>query len=279
MWNLSRIPSDRGIAFLSLGSLAAIALAPGLATAQFHSKTQDGRTVSVAPSPMAAAGVQPGQSAPKTVYQTSDNVGLVDTGEMGSRLGYADLRNPEIWGRAIYHDDGTYTESKQDASTNALTQDTKSPSGVLVQRRLISLDAKGRPSEVLIYDGRGQYRYRGQIIYDLQGRFQEEQIYDTKSVLLRRRVQEYEPNGTPRPVQVIDDLSKIPADLKLVITRGDGISRDGEIAQQEARRFREQASERRAEAQRGAEPAANGVNGAAAREKPGFFQRLNPFRK
>lgn len=271
MRNSPRSHRDPGNLLLVAGSVVLLALAPGAALGQFHSKTQDGRTVSVAPSPMAAASTQQGQNAPKTVYQTSDKVGLVDTGEMGSRLGYTDLRNPEIWGRAIYHDDGSFTESKQDTSTNALTQDTKSQSGLLVQRRLISLDAKGRPSEVLIYDGRGQYRYRGQIIYDLQGRFQEEQIYDTKSVLLRRRVQEYEPNGTPKPVQVIDDLSKIPPDLKLVITRGDGISRDGEIAQREARRFQDQASERRASSQQGA--------AAADEEKPGFFQRLNPFRK
>lgn len=273
MWNQRQLPSGGRRALIALPSVALLGglLLTGTvdtASAQFHSKTQDGRTVSAAPSPVAAAGNAPS----RTIYQTGASSGLIDTGEMGSTLGYTDIRNPEIWGRAIFHDDGTYTESKQDASTNALTQETKSPSGVLIQRRLISLDAKGRPSEVLIYDGRGQYRYRGQIIYDLQGRFQEEQIFDTNSVLLRRRIQEYELSGAPKPLQVIDDASKIPADLKLVITQSDGAARDGEIAQREAERFRQQARENRGN------PAAAPAS-AAEEEKPGLWRRLNPFKK
>lgn len=270
MRNPSRLFLASPAVFAALGGLLLAGL-PGVVKAQFHSGTQDGRTVSVAPSPLAATPGATNQNSP-TIYQSSENVGLVDTAEMGSRLGYSDMRNPEIWGRAIYHDDGTYTESKQDASTNALTQETKSPNGVLIQRRLVSLDAKGRPSEVLIYDGRGQYRYRGQIVYDLQGRFREEQIFDTQSVLLRRRIQDYALSGEPKPLQVVDDASKIPPDLKLVITRSDGISRDGAVAQREAQRFRDQAAERRGEP--GAVPQAD-----PEEKKPGFFQRLNPFRK
>jgi len=206
---------------------------------------------------------QSGSKAAVYLNETQ-STGYLDTGAVeGARLGYADIRNPDIWGRAIYHGDGSYTESKQDAETNSLTQETKSAGGVLLQKRLISLDAKGRPSEILIYDGRGQYRYRGQILYNSLGLPYEEQIYDTNSRLLRRRIQEYDPLGKRLRLKVVDDLSKIPADLRLVITRVDGAGHDKKAAARNYEQFVEAAEERSTD-----------PRGKTKEKKPGFFRRM-----
>ncbi len=247
-------------------ALSLVALATPVA-AQFHAKTENGQTVATQPNPTAAP-ANPGDSP--TIYRgAAQNAAFSDMGAVeGAKLGYSDFRNAVVWGRAIFHPDDTYTESKQDSETNSLTQETRSPNGVLLQRRLISLDAKGRPSEVLIYDGRGEYKYRGQILYDLQGNFQEEQIYDTNSQLLRRRIQEYDAQGVPERLKVVDDLSKIPPDLKLVITRDDGVARDAETAQRNLEEFQRNAKARRAE-ERGAETPV-----AAGEKKPGLLKRF-----
>lgn len=136
-------------------------------------------------------------------------------------LGRMDAKQVDIWSRAIHHEDGSYTESSRDESKKTLQQDTKSKNGTILQSRLISLDQYSRPSEVMIYDGRGQFKYRGTLLYDTLGRFREEQIYDVKGTLLRRKIQEYTANGQKIPVHCVDLVDNVPEDLKLVITRDD----------------------------------------------------------
>lgn len=242
------------------------------AQAQFHAKTENGQTVVTRPNPTVAAASNPngGQNvhgAPVAYRGDAQNAAFIDTGAVeGAKLGYSDFRNAVVWGRAIFHPDDSYTESKQDAGTNSLTQETKSAGGVLLQRRLISLDAKGRPSEVLIYDGRGEYKYRGQILYDNLGRFQEEQIYDTNGQLLRNRIQKYDVSGKAERLLVVDDQNKIPGDLKLVITREDGV--DEETAQRNMKEFQRQAEERRKDDK------TSESNGADGAKKPGLIKRF-----
>lgn len=125
----------------------------------------------------------------------------------------------DIWGRAIHHSNGTYTESRQDVQTNTLEQITKSKNGTRLQRRMIILNAQGSPSEVMIYDGRDQFKYRGIQVYDALGRFAEEQIYDTAGTLIRRKVQEYNAQGQLLPLRSWDYVANVPEDLKLVITQ------------------------------------------------------------
>ncbi|MDF1741474.1 MAG: hypothetical protein P1U86_20095 [Verrucomicrobiales bacterium] len=124
----------------------------------------------------------------------------------------------DVWGRGIHHTDGSFTESKQDTKTKTLEQITKK-NNVTLQRRMIMLDQFGRPTEVMIYDGRGTFKYRGVQVYDSFGRFAEEQIYDPSGKLIRRKVQGYTPQGAKMPVRSWDYVDNIPSDLRLVITR------------------------------------------------------------
>ncbi len=124
----------------------------------------------------------------------------------------------DVWGRGIHHADGSFTESKQDTKTKTLEQITKK-NDVTLQRRMIMLDQFGRPTEVMIYDGRGKFKYRGVQVYDSFGRFAEEQIYDPSGKLIRRKVQGYTPQGAKMPVRSWDYVDNVPPDLKLVITR------------------------------------------------------------
>ena len=203
--------------------------------AQFHSKTSTGNT-GVNQAGMNAASAQAGQARAGAATSTGTALsgGGLGGGDMilpdGTKqalsqykvkLGQMQGKPVDIWGRAIHHSDGSFTESKQDTVTNTLEQITKSKNGVLLQRRMVMLDEFGRPGEVLIYDGREQFKYRGVQIYDTLGRFAEEQLYDAKGTLIRRKVQEYNPRGEKLPLRSWDYVANVPEDLKLVITRED----------------------------------------------------------
>lgn len=208
-----------------LTALAAFASLGLVADAQFHS--QKGGQTAVNPQAVEAArqqtssmmstqggAAQVGTNANSTIY-----VSEAHKQNYGARLGEQDSKMIHVWGRAIHHTDGSYTESKQDETTNTLEQITKSENGVKLQRRMVMLDDMGRPTEVMIYDGREQFKYRGVQIYDRLGRFQEEQLFDSKGTLIRRKVQEYDPQGRKLPVRSWDYVANVPEDLKLVITR------------------------------------------------------------
>jgi len=137
-------------------------------------------------------------------------------------------KDADVWGRSIWHSDGTYTDSKQDNLTNTLEQETMSKNGVRLQKRLIMLDQSGRPAEVMMYNGADQFKYRGRLLYDTLGRFIEEQIYDSNDTLIRRKIQEYTVDGFKMPLRSWDYVANIPDDLKLVITKNDAAEASGE---------------------------------------------------
>lgn len=222
----------------------AFALAPE-AVAQFHSKTPSGQAgvnrAAVNSAQRQAAGSNPSAAvAGRTSSGATVSGGGIGGGDMilpeGARqafgehkvkLGVMQGKPIDIWGRAIHHGDESFTESRQDNTTNTLEQVTKSKNGVELQRRMISLDERGRPSEVMIYDGRKQFKYRGVLLYDTFGRFSEEQTYDAKGTLIRRKVQEYSARGEKLPLRSWDYVANVPEDLKLVITRDDEASAPG----------------------------------------------------
>lgn len=214
---------------------ATATLLSSVAHAQFHNKTKTGATTV---NPQAVQQAQ--RSAQMSGKPVGMGLGIGKNSTMfmsdaqraafarnNPRLGKMKDRYAEIWGRAIHHTDGTYTESKQDNETKTLEQTTKKGETVL-QRRMILLDESGRPSEVMIYDGRGEFKYRGVQVYDKLGRFSEEQLYDPDGKLIRRKVQEYAQNGEKLPLRSIDYVESVPEDLKLVITRESEASGSGE---------------------------------------------------
>lgn len=207
--------------------------------AQFHAKNATGQT-GVNQAAVSAAQSQGGASMPNPPGNAPLFGGGLSGGDMilpdgtkqalsqyGVKLGQMKGKQVDIWGRAIHHTDGSFTESKQDMLTHTLEQTTKSKNGVKLQRRTVMLDESGRPGEVLIYDGRDQFKYRGIQIYDTFGRFAEEQLYDAKGMLIRRKVQEYGPRGEKLPLRSWDYVANVPDDLKLVITREDAASPGG----------------------------------------------------
>ena len=215
----------------ALSGLLLLFLTTGL-QAQFHSKTPTGQTGVNQAAVNAAQSQGSGSMAAAPGAATPGLGGGLGGGDMilpdgtkqalsqyNVKLGQMNGKPVDIWGRAIHHSDGSFTESKQDMLTNTLEQITKSKNGVKLQRRMVTLDELGRPGEVLIYDGRDQFKYRGVQIYDTFGRFSEEQLYDAKGTLIRRKVQEYDPRGEKMPLRSWDYVANVPEDLKLVITR------------------------------------------------------------
>lgn len=210
------------------GGLMVSMLTPGL-QAQFHAKNPTGQT---GVNQQAVNSVQQQQAAAMAGGTSPAVGGGIGGGDMvlpegqrqalsqyGVKLSEMSGKRVDIWGRAIHHSDGSFTESKQDMLTNTLEQITKSKNGTKLQRRMITLDEMGRPAEAMIYDGREQFKYRGLQLYDTFGRFAEEQLYDINGTLIRRKIQEYTPQGEKLPVHSVDYVANVPEDLKLVITR------------------------------------------------------------
>lgn len=184
--------------------LASIALAISLmlspnAQAQFHQKGANGTSAQ--------------RPAPSNVDMR------------GWKYGEMDARDPAVWGRAIFHPNGNYTESKLDEAQRTLQQHTyrakikDSDKSVLVQKRLIKLNAAGRPKEVLIYDATGRLTNRGTLLYDSLGRLTEERLFDTSNNLVRRKIQTYAPNGQKMPLRTFNYGKGLADDLDLLITR------------------------------------------------------------
>jgi len=214
-----------------IGGGIALSFAPA-ALAQFHAKKPTGQTA-VNQQAVNTAQQQAINAAPGGAAQMSGSGGgglsggdmIMPEGASEAfkanhvRLGQMKGKRVDIWGRAIHHSDGSFTESKQDLVTNTLEQITKSKGGVKLQRRMVMLDEMGRPGEILIYDGREQFKYRGLQVYDNFGRFAEEQLYDAQGTLIRRKVQGYDPRGEKLPLRSWDYVANVPEDLKLVITK------------------------------------------------------------
>ena len=133
------------------------------------------------------------------------------------------------WGSAKHHPNGNYTIEKvidetlvqrtftppRTAEEHQKTDDERQP----IERRVVQLDARGRPAEVLIYDIRNQLKLRGVLIYDnLSGRFLEEQLLTPSNQILRRRVQQYSSAGKPLPIKTYMDEDNIHADTSLVLS-------------------------------------------------------------
>tara|TARA_R110000850_G_scaffold239282_3_gene364102 strand:+ start:411 stop:1271 length:861 start_codon:yes stop_codon:yes gene_type:complete len=207
------------------GFLTAALMTSG-AMAQFHSKNDIGH-VAVNQHAMDSAqahydslmtsqggGADVGHNAGSTIY-----VSEAHKKSYGASMGKQKGTRVHVWGRAIHHSDGSYTESHQDNVDSFLEQTTFSKNGTEIRKRSINLDEHGRPSEIMIYDGRGAFKYRGQQIYDQSGRFAEEQIFDAEDTLIRRKVQEYTAQGMRLPLRSWDYAENIPKDLQLVITR------------------------------------------------------------
>lgn len=223
---------------------ALLAAGPGLAVAQFHQKDKSGQPVArqnpstrVTPSIPVAPG---GQINPSTYSRDDLAAAAPVTASIPSNNAAPNANDfASVWGYAIHHGDGSYTKSKQDYETHQLTQETFSANGTLLLTRRINLDEQGKPAEVLIYNGYNELRYRGVLIYDRLGRFQEELIFDTQRNLLRKRIQEFDSSGNAQ-VKVIDLTDKIPPDLQLVISEKTEV--DPEVAKKAMKDFQEQAT-------------------------------------
>lgn len=138
--------------------------------------------------------------------------------QAGMKIGeQADLKITK-WGRAVHHSDGSYTQSVCQEGAQMMEQETRSKNGVLLQKRVVTLDQYSRAKEVLIYDGRDKFKYRGTLFYDQQGRFREEQLFTADETLIRRKVQEYALDGSKLPARSWDYVKDVPKDLQLVIT-------------------------------------------------------------
>ncbi|MFK5921486.1 MAG: hypothetical protein QM496_04860 [Verrucomicrobiota bacterium] len=187
-------------AFVWLGALglAVCLLFPSMARAQFHQPSGKG----------GAQRVQPPSHVDMRNW----------------KYGEMDMREAKVWGRTIFHPNGNYTESKLDEAQRTLQQHTfrakkqDSDKSILMQKRLVRLNAAGRPVEVLIYDANGQLTNRGTLFYDPLGRLTEERLFDTNNQIARRKIQTYMADGTKLPLRTFNYGKGLADDVDLLIT-------------------------------------------------------------
>lgn len=159
----------------------------------------------------------------------------------GWKYGEMDARDPAVWGRSIFHPNGNYTESKLDEAQQTLQQHTYRAKGkdsdksILVQKRMIRLNAAGRATEVLIYDSAGRLTNRGTLFYDSVGRLSEERLFDTNNQMVRRKIQTYAQNGQKMPLRTFKYGKGLADDVDLLITP-ESVQKEGAAEEAKAKK-------------------------------------------
>jgi len=219
-------------------ALLCVVAAPS-ASAQFH-KNQDGKVVrqDITPAttgrspqqgyPTAAnnssAARQQGESISQYKFRTKTG-GITDVSWNYNKM---TEKSDVVWGQGKNHPNGNYTISKVENSTliqktytqpktpeeHQKTDDERQP----IERRVAQMDANGKPVEVMIYDVRNQLKFRGILLYDQNGDFREERLFDPSGKLVRTRIQEYDSRGRPKPVKTVIDETALDSDISLVLT-------------------------------------------------------------
>ncbi|NNE92321.1 MAG: hypothetical protein HKN23_11790 [Verrucomicrobiales bacterium] len=159
----------------------------------------------------------------------ANGIRTADGRVIDAALGEMNGKDADHLAQIVYHSDGSYTETERhfkdkpgalngtSLANETVVQYTKTANGVLKATRHILHNDFGLPSEVIIKDANGRFKYRGVLIYDISRRLKEEQLFDVNGKLIRRNVQKYDPQGFKLPIETYDYIKDIPADLQLVV--------------------------------------------------------------
>jgi hypothetical protein len=102
---------------------------------------------------------------------------------------------PMIYGRTIYHDDKSRTESVSDPSTREMVETTYNTAGVAMVKKVFLLNEKGEPLQGNVYDGRGNLVARCQSLYDDFGRRKEDRLMNLNGEVFQQVLHEYDSAG------------------------------------------------------------------------------------
>lgn len=102
---------------------------------------------------------------------------------------------PKIEARALLHQDGTRTDSIKDLNKHEITETMFSANNVVIAKKKFLLNAKGDPTQGVIYDGADNLIARVQFFFDDLGRVAEERCMNTQGEIFRRVIHRYDANG------------------------------------------------------------------------------------
>lgn len=111
---------------------------------------------------------------------------------------------PRIYGRTIYHDDKSRTESVSDPGTREMVETTYNTAGVATVKKVFLLNEKGEPLQGNVYDGRGSLIARCQSIYDDFGRRKEDRLMNLHGEVFQQVIHEYDSAGKALKPKVIN---------------------------------------------------------------------------
>jgi hypothetical protein len=111
---------------------------------------------------------------------------------------------PRIYGRTIYHDDKSRTESVSDPGTREMVETTYNTAGVAMVKKVFLLNEKGEPLQGNVYDGRGSLIARCQSLYDDFGRRKEDRLMNLNGEVFQQVIHEYDSAGKALKPKVIN---------------------------------------------------------------------------
>jgi hypothetical protein len=111
---------------------------------------------------------------------------------------------PRIYGRTIYHDDKSRTESVSDPATREMVETTYNTAGVAMIKKVFLLNEKGEPLQGNVYDGRGNLVARCQSLYDDFGRRKEDRLMNLNGEVFQQVLHEYDSAGKALKPKVIN---------------------------------------------------------------------------
>lgn len=117
---------------------------------------------------------------------------------------------PRVEGRALLHQDGTRTDSIKDVNKHEMTETTFNANGVVIMKKKFLLNAKGDPTQGVIYDGADNLIARAQFIFDDLGRLFEERCTNTQGEIFRRVIHRYDASGKALPPDAHDYAVRSP---------------------------------------------------------------------
>ncbi len=116
-----------------------------------------------------------------------------------------------VWVRTILHADGSRTVSKKDTGSRVIEQMTYGINDVLIMKRIVQLDERGKSRRGFIFDGEHNLIYKIGYFYDEIDRLKEEVLYNTNEVVVRRVIHSYDAKGNPLTPKAFNFNDAAPA--------------------------------------------------------------------
>jgi hypothetical protein len=125
-------------------------------------------------------------------------------------------RTPDVWARAVHHEDGSRTESVRDVDGQLIEAKTFDKNDQLLMKRVLQTDTKGVPKRGFVFDRKEKLVYRLAFEYDEIGRAKITTLSDPTGKVLTKVQHNYDGEGralTPT-VQTVAPTTQLAGQIR-----------------------------------------------------------------